>query len=63
MWQANSWSQANGALMRILPLAIWGHRLSDEELAFCAHQDAILSHPHENCQVQPHSPWQTFKGL
>ena len=38
--------------MRIFPLAIWGYRLGDEELAYCAHQDAILSHPHENCQVQ-----------
>ncbi|KXZ55562.1 hypothetical protein GPECTOR_2g1111 [Gonium pectorale] len=43
-------SQANGALMRITPLAVWGCRLSDEALAAAAMADAKLSHPHEVTQ-------------
>ena len=42
-------SKANGSLMRISPLAIWGHRLPDEEIARCAIEDSLLSHPHESC--------------
>ena len=36
---------SNGALMRALPLAIWGHRLSTSQLATCAKQEAALTHP------------------
>ncbi|KAG2491875.1 hypothetical protein HYH03_009827 [Edaphochlamys debaryana] len=43
-------SKANGALMRVMPLAVWGCRLSDEELARAAGEDAKLSHPHEVCR-------------
>jgi ADP-ribosylglycohydrolase/fructose-1,6-bisphosphatase/inositol monophosphatase family enzyme len=47
---ANGESQANGALMRISPLAIWGHALPAEELAGHARADASLTHPHPVCQ-------------
>lgn len=43
-------SQANGALMRISPLGIFGSRLSTAELAACARTDATLTHPHPICQ-------------
>ncbi len=43
-------SKANGSLMRIAPLAVWGRRLPDEELARCAMEDSLLSHPNESCQ-------------
>ena len=42
-------SKANGSLMRIAPLAVWGHRLPDDELARCAIEDSLLSHPNESC--------------
>ncbi len=45
-------SQANGALMRAAPLAVWGHRLPVETLAACARADARLSHPSPVCQVR-----------
>jgi ADP-ribosylglycohydrolase len=46
----NSSSQANGALMRISPLGIFGasHALGD--VAEWARQDAALTHPHPVCQ-------------
>lgn len=47
---ANRSSQANGALMRISPLGIFGVRLGPTELAACARTDASLSHPHPVCQ-------------
>lgn len=37
--------------MRCVPLAIWAHKCSDEEIAACCRQDACLSHPHRACQV------------
>ncbi|MGK7926885.1 MAG: ADP-ribosylglycohydrolase family protein [Spirulina sp.] len=42
-------SKANGSLMRITPLGIWGHRFADEELADYARQDSSLSHPNPTC--------------
>ncbi|NEQ67767.1 MAG: ADP-ribosylglycohydrolase family protein, partial [Symploca sp. SIO2D2] len=42
-------SKANGSLMRISPLGIWGYRLSNEELARFAQQDSRLSHPNPSC--------------
>ncbi len=47
---ANRSSQANGALMRISPLGIFGVRLSLEDLAAFSRADAALSHPHRVCQ-------------
>lgn len=44
-------SQANGALMRISPLAIFGHHASREHLVRWAMQDARLTHPHPLCQA------------
>jgi ADP-ribosylglycohydrolase len=45
-------SQANGALMRVTPLAIWGAGtdLTDDELASAARADASLTHIHPVCQ-------------
>ena len=42
-------SQANGALMRIAPLALWGWGFSDDTLACFARKDAKLSHAHRIC--------------
>jgi ADP-ribosylglycohydrolase len=42
-------SKANGSLMRIAPLALWGRRLTDDELARCAIEDSLLSHPNASC--------------
>lgn len=42
-------SQANGALMRVSPLAIFGTRLEPDALHALAAADATLSHPHEVC--------------
>jgi ADP-ribosylglycohydrolase len=42
-------SKANGSLMRIAPLALWGRGLPDDELARCAIEDSLLSHPNESC--------------
>ncbi|MEQ1528550.1 MAG: inositol monophosphatase family protein [Methylococcales bacterium] len=43
-------SQANGALMRIAPLAVWGIALDNDVLADLARQDAQLTHQHPICQ-------------
>ena len=50
MTAANTGSQANGALMRISPLGIWGWRREPREVAEAARADARLTHPHEICQ-------------
>ncbi len=42
-------SKANGSLMRISPLGIWGYQFSNEELARFAQQDSRLSHPNLSC--------------
>ena len=47
-------SKANGALMRITPLAVWGHQLSEEQLVQAARADAQLTHPNQACQVSMH---------
>lgn len=49
---ASQESQANGALMRITPLALYaaGQGLSDDEAAALARRDAELTHPHSACQ-------------
>lgn len=47
---ANQDSQANGSLMRISPLGIFGHGLSADELADLARLDSRLTHPHPICQ-------------
>ncbi len=43
-------SQANGAMMRISPLGIFGANYSLEQVAEWARQDAILTHIHPVCQ-------------
>ena len=42
-------SQANGAMMRISPLGIFGANFSLEQVAVWARQDAALTHPHPIC--------------
>jgi ADP-ribosyl-[dinitrogen reductase] hydrolase len=46
----NPQSQANGALMRISPLGIFGTNYDLEQVAEWARQDAALTHPHPVCQ-------------
>ncbi|MDX9752692.1 MAG: ADP-ribosylglycohydrolase family protein [bacterium] len=43
-------SQANGALMRISPLGIFGARFELDQVAAWAQADAALTHPHPVCQ-------------
>jgi ADP-ribosylglycohydrolase/fructose-1,6-bisphosphatase/inositol monophosphatase family enzyme len=43
-------SQANGALMRVSPLGIFGWRLPAAELAMLARQDAEITHPNPVCR-------------
>lgn len=42
-------SQANGAMMRVSPLGIFGSRFSLEQVAMWAAEDAILTHPNPVC--------------
>ncbi|MBI4606420.1 MAG: ADP-ribosylglycohydrolase family protein [Planctomycetes bacterium] len=46
---ANRASQANGALMRVSPLAVLGWSWDPARLAEAARQDAALTHPHPVC--------------
>jgi len=43
-------SQANGAMMRISPLGIFGAKHDLEHVAEWARQDAAITHPHPVCQ-------------
>lgn len=43
-------SQANGAMMRQSPLAIWGYNMEPAELAACVRADTTLTHPNLACQ-------------
>jgi ADP-ribosylglycohydrolase len=45
----NPESQANGALMRISPLGIFGSRHDLADVAEWARQDAAITHPHRIC--------------
>lgn len=42
-------SQANGSLMRVSPIGIWGHAMSFSEVAGFAREDSSLTHPHRVC--------------
>jgi ADP-ribosyl-[dinitrogen reductase] hydrolase len=46
---ANASSQANGSLMRVSPLGIFGHAAAPNVLASWARADAALTHPHRVC--------------
>jgi ADP-ribosylglycohydrolase/fructose-1,6-bisphosphatase/inositol monophosphatase family enzyme len=46
----NHESQANGALMRVSPLGIFGAKHSLDQAADWAKQDAALTHPHPVCK-------------
>ena len=43
-------SQANGSLMRISPLGIWGHAMDPDALAEVARAESRLTHPNAVCQ-------------
>lgn len=43
-------SQANGSLMRVSPLAIFGHALTPDALAEIAREDSDLTHRHPVCR-------------
>ena len=43
-------SQANGALMRVSPLGIFGWRMEPEALGKLAAEDATITHPNRICQ-------------
>jgi ADP-ribosyl-[dinitrogen reductase] hydrolase len=49
--KASRTSQANGSVMRLSPLAVWGWRLDEDDLLALAAFDARLSHPNEVCQA------------
>ena len=49
--RASHSSQANGALMRVSPLAIFGAALQDYEIARFARSDAGITHPNEACRA------------
>ena len=46
----NHVSEANGNLMRITPIAVWGHKLKEVDLVKIARNDALLSHPNQTTQ-------------
>ncbi|MDF1664005.1 MAG: ADP-ribosylglycohydrolase family protein, partial [Planctomycetota bacterium] len=48
--RASLTSQANGSVMRVSPLAIYGAFLEPSELADLARKDSQLTHPHPACQ-------------
>jgi len=47
---ANRSSEANGALMRQSPLAVWGHALAPDMLDAIVRRDTRLTHPNQVCQ-------------
>jgi len=47
---ASRTSQANGALMRVAPIGLWGVYRADADIAARARADAALTHPHPVCQ-------------
>ena len=48
--EPNHASQANGALMRVSPLGIFGARWERAQVARWAEQDAAITHPHPVCR-------------
>ena len=47
--QPDDASQANGALMRVSPLAVRAHRLLPDRMAAVAREDASITHPNPVC--------------
>jgi ADP-ribosyl-[dinitrogen reductase] hydrolase len=47
---ANVASEANGAMMRQSPLAIWGHAMASSILAEVVNADTALTHPNQVCR-------------
>jgi ADP-ribosylglycohydrolase len=53
MWRAaerSMGSKANGALMRVAPLGIWGWRIREDELVSAVSAECRLTHPNSTCQ-------------
>lgn len=48
--RADANSQANGSLMRVSPLGVFGYALPVDNLVRLARADATLTHPHPVCQ-------------
>lgn len=44
-------SKTYGALLRALPIALWAVNCSDDMIAYCASEDARLTHPNVTCQT------------
>lgn len=49
-YEPNHQSQANGALMRVSPLGIFGSQFPTEQVGMWAEQDAIITHPNPVCR-------------
>ncbi|MGV1834310.1 ADP-ribosylglycohydrolase family protein [Rhizobium rhizogenes] len=49
-YEPNHQSQANGALMRVSPLGIFGSQFPSEQVGLWAEQDAIITHPNPVCR-------------
>jgi ADP-ribosyl-[dinitrogen reductase] hydrolase len=49
--ELNNMTPSNGALMRAVPLAIWGLNLNEEDLMKISCLDSRLSHPNPICQI------------
>ncbi|MFL5009001.1 ADP-ribosylglycohydrolase family protein [Rhizobium sp.] len=49
-YEPNHQSQANGALMRVSPLGIFGSQFPTEQVGLWAEQDAIITHPNLVCR-------------
>jgi ADP-ribosylglycohydrolase len=47
----NEGSESNGGLMRITPLAVWCHNLSEEELKRAVENEDSLTHSNKNAQA------------
>ena len=45
----NPKSQGNGALMRVMPIALWAAQHPDFDWRTAAREDAALTHPHPHC--------------
>lgn len=49
-YEPDQGSQANGALMRVSPLGIFGSRFPTKEVGIWAEKDAIITHPNPVCR-------------
>lgn len=50
--QYNQQSLSNGCLMRVTPLAVWGHKQPVQRLAQLVQEETALTHPNTTAQVR-----------